>query len=251
MRNLRRSMKRICDLKEDNTGFSLVELLTAVAIFACFSVALMSYMHSASNVNSQVSALTSLEMQAKVSMGILEEYIIETSTFLEFKDNTLLIVNQNNYVEGGGLGTSTADGYMHAFRYVPASGTTKGTLYYNSGEVTEGTSGTLALPSGETYSIQNYSLNESTLTGWEKITEGITAFDVDIHETTTEFVQLVPKSDGSGDLEENSIFTTRTGSAVLTYSIENNRGNSYDGQSYITLRNNPQVGQLSVGTLLA
>lgn len=251
MRNLRRSMKRIFDLKDDNTGFTMVELLTAVSIFACFSIALMNYMHSASNINSQVSALTSLEMQAEVSMGILEEYVIEASTFVEFKDNTLFIVNKSDYVEGGGASTSTADGYMHAFRFVPASGTTKGELYYNSGEVTLGVSGSVALPGGGDYALQNYTLNESTLTGWEKLTDGVTAFHVDIHEVTTEFVKLVPKNDGSNDLEEEILYTTNTGSALLTYTIENNRGNTYDGQSYITLRNNPSVGQLSVGRLLA
>lgn len=111
--------RKLLDLKRkfgNNGGFTLVELLTSLSIFAFFSIALLQYMKTASSIQAQVNSAVGLETAGQVAFGVVEEYLIDASASVMFDNNTLYIVN--NYAYGETSGNSCV---VHAFEYRPSS----------------------------------------------------------------------------------------------------------------------------------
>lgn len=119
---------------KSNKGFTFVELLSSLAIFAFFSIALLQYMKTASSVQAQVGASVKLETEAQLAMSTVEEFLVDASASVVFEDarNTLFIINNKGYGEATASGTPV----VHAFKWYPAdyTDTTTGKSY-NAGEV--------------------------------------------------------------------------------------------------------------------
>lgn len=82
-------------LRSSNQGFTFVELLTALTIFAFFSISLLMYMQSAATINSNVAKSVNLSTQSQVALGLVEEFLIDCSGVIHFDDtdNILYVIN--------------------------------------------------------------------------------------------------------------------------------------------------------------
>ena len=82
-------------MKNDNKGFSLLELIIAFALLAIVSVILLSFMTSGSNMYSSVSTEFALQMQSQVVMAQIKEYVVDCNGAIYFDGETLTIRNSD------------------------------------------------------------------------------------------------------------------------------------------------------------
>lgn len=120
---MKKKLGNIQGCLKNNQGFTLVELLSSFTIFAFFSIALLTYMTTAGSIQSKVNAAVGLETKAQVAMGVIEEYLVDASASVIFKDDILYIMNNKSYDD-----TSATDSgcTLHGFKW---DSTTK-KLYY-------------------------------------------------------------------------------------------------------------------------
>lgn len=238
-------MKKYCDnmirkLKvcaKSNEGFTMVELLSSLAIFAFFTVALLQYMTTAATVNSHVSTSVSLSMQSQVALGFIEEYLIDSSGIVEFDadsttgDAVLYVVN--NYDYSGDFNPT-----VYAFKFVAGNNT----LYYCDAEVDrEPVYNTYVdehniTQTGTTLISYNYKFaSASPWSGDEIIAQNIDSFDVHLN---VEEVQIT------------STYNIDKVSSVEIFFGMSLGHDDYEGNSFISLRNTPLYSESSNSKLL-
>lgn len=124
LENVRAKLQGFC---KNNQGFSIVELLTSLTIFAFFAIALFTYMTTAAKVSSSVNSSVNLGIQSQVALGLVEEYLVDCSGMVEYDatDEVLYIVNNYGYDEGPSAGDSCI---VYKYRYDD----TEKALYYSS-----------------------------------------------------------------------------------------------------------------------
>jgi len=165
-------------MKNNNKGFSLLELIISFAILGIVSTTIVGIVSTSSNTYKSVSAEVNLQYESQVAMSQLQEYIIDCNGGICFKDNTLYILN------------TEATGYTaHVFRF--DSGDER--LYYSRPPVVvDEASGTAScvIPSGDFMASH------------------VTAFDVGITSTDSLTSAVVNLTFGSGDGEYTATQTT-------------------------------------------
>ncbi len=97
---------------KENKGFTLIELMISLTIFAVLVTAVFSFMLAGSRSYSSVTSRLNLDVQSQLSLNQLESYIIDCNAGLYYADNTLYIFNK---------GTSGTQYDVHVFKYDDAS----------------------------------------------------------------------------------------------------------------------------------
>ncbi|HCT64123.1 MAG TPA: hypothetical protein DIC60_02425 [Lachnospiraceae bacterium] len=102
-------------MKNNNKGFSLLELIVSFAILGIVSGIIMSMVTTSSNTYKSVTSDVNLQYESQLTMSQLQEYIVDCNGGICFDDNKLYLLNTN--------GT----GYVaHIFRF----DNTDGRMYY-------------------------------------------------------------------------------------------------------------------------
>lgn len=134
-------------MKRDNSGFTLVELIICLVIFALVVATAFGFMLGASRSYTSVSGKMDLQLQSQLTMNQLREYIIDCNAGLYYKNNTVYIINKESD------GSYTAN----VFQYK-----SDGCIYYGKGPATLTGSGTFSC----------------TVTGTDLLADGVTSFSV-------------------------------------------------------------------------
>lgn len=251
-----------------NSGFTLVELLTSLTIFAFFSVALLNYMVTASSVTSKVSSSVNLSLQSQVALGMIEEYMVDCSGLVDFYTDTidgkeykvLDIVNNNeygSYVQAGTTDDTKAVLYRFLFE-LPDTGKSNGVLYFVESEVNKepitadvpyiDASGNATDALGdplmrEIVTGYNYSVGSSTLNTAigqkELLSMNMSTFDVVLQE---ESIHL------SGSVAEGTDVYKDVVTGVQVFFDMSLERETYHGDTFISLRNNPYNKSLNIIT---
>jgi len=82
-------------MKQDNKGFSLIELVIAISLLAIVSAMLLNFMTTGSTMFRRVSTDVSLQMESQVAMTQLREYVIDCNDTLTYDQaaHTLTVLN--------------------------------------------------------------------------------------------------------------------------------------------------------------
>ena len=82
-------------MKNDNKGFSLIELIISILLLAIVSTMLLGFMSTGSTAFRRISTDVSLQMESQVAMTQLREYIIDCNDTLRYNQSThtLTILN--------------------------------------------------------------------------------------------------------------------------------------------------------------
>ena len=82
-------------MKKDNKGFSLIELVIAIALLGIVSAMLLNFMTTGSTMFRRVSTDVSLQMESQVAMTQLREYVIDCNDTLTYDQatHTLTVLN--------------------------------------------------------------------------------------------------------------------------------------------------------------
>jgi len=134
-------------MKENNKGFTLVELIVCIAIFSVVVVAAFGFMISGSRTYGTVNNRLNLQLQSELTLNQLNAYIIDSNAGICFSGNTLYVLNKDD----GGVFTA------HIFQF-----RNDGCIYYGTGAATE-------LESGK------FSCN---VVATDLLTENVTSFSV-------------------------------------------------------------------------
>ena len=134
-------------MKNKNSGFTLVEVIICLVIFAVVAATAFGFMLAASHSYTSVTGRLDLELQSQLTMNQLHEYIIDCNAGLYYKNNTVYIINKETD------GSYTAN----VFQYK-----TDGSIYYGKG--------TAQLVSSGTFSC--------AVTGTDLLTDKVTDFSV-------------------------------------------------------------------------
>ncbi|PKM72352.1 MAG: hypothetical protein CVU91_10155 [Firmicutes bacterium HGW-Firmicutes-16] len=137
-------------MKNDNKGFTLIELMISLTIFAVLVTAVFSFMLAGSRSYSTVTNRLNLNVQSQLALNQLESYIIDCNAGLYYADNTLYIFNR---------GSSDTQYDVHVFKYDDASKQIKYGYGKNSANLVGG----------------NFSC---TVTAEDLLAENVTAFSV-------------------------------------------------------------------------
>jgi prepilin-type N-terminal cleavage/methylation domain-containing protein len=120
-------------LKEDNKGFSLIELIVSIAILAIVAAASMGFMLSGTQGYSSVSSNVNLQNKSQLAMNYIQEYLIDCNegVFFSDADDTLYIIDSENVVnaETGAIEKAYT---AHIFKYDSGSES----LYYGENSAT-------------------------------------------------------------------------------------------------------------------
>lgn len=90
-------------MKQNNKGFSLVELIVAIAIFAIAGLALVAFMSTTSNSYTRSSKDISLQAEQQLAVNQVRDLILDSSNGIYFDDasDTLKIFGQSTLDPGG------------------------------------------------------------------------------------------------------------------------------------------------------
>jgi len=108
-------------MKNDNRGFTLVELIVSLVIFSIVVTAVFGFMLAGSHSYTRTMATLNMDLQSTLTLKQLSEYIIDCNACITFEDNTLYVVNFDEQAS-----TYTA----HVFKYLDDS------IYYGTGSAT-------------------------------------------------------------------------------------------------------------------
>lgn len=234
MKQCKRNLK---ELLQSNKGFSLVELLTSLTIFAFFSIALLQFMNTAAFMSKKVNGTVNLGMQSTVALGMIEEYMLDCSGMVSYDagDQKLIIINNYGHYDPSG-----PEAYI--FQLV---GTT---LYFSHAPVTDNT-----VLSNITYTytdpadaeMRKISKNTASFTlgtavEKEVLSEHVNAFEVTLNEKFME-VGSVKVDDG---FVENTYTTGffAVDNVQIVFQMSQGKADyaeQYVGESFISLRNAP------------
>lgn len=187
---MKKKVRAVEQCMTSNRGFTLVELLSGLTIFAFFTISLLQYMMTAATVNSQIGNAVVLETHAQVAMTTVEEYLIEVSAGVCFKDNTLYLINIPRSNES--LYNNTLNKYsVHVFEFEE----TENQVVYYPGEVVRQSSSS-SYEVGSTYEISYIDRTYSSLalksnSEKEILVSNVIDFNVDLHMTETSGVTTI------------------------------------------------------------
>ena len=134
-------------MKENNRGFTLIELIVSLLIFSIVVAAAFGFMLSGARSYSSVSKRLNLQVQSQLAMNQLNNYIIDCDTGICFENDTLYIINMK-----------TDRSYsIDVFQYKAADQC----IYYGTGIASE-----------------NGGAFTSTVSLTEKLSENVTGFSV-------------------------------------------------------------------------
>lgn len=80
-------------MKENNKGFTFIELIVGMVIFALIAAAALGFLVAASNTYGSVNGAMSQRLEAQLAVNQLSEYLIDCNGSVSFKDNTLSIIS--------------------------------------------------------------------------------------------------------------------------------------------------------------
>ncbi len=151
--------------KNNNRGFTLIELIITVAIIAIFSGVILTFIGTGSNTYRSTSNSAKVQMEAQETADSLEDLIIDANYSIDYQsasggaitndidgdsgtgDKVLIICNKSNSGDDSsgntGSGDSDSDGYRYDFLYWSSS---EQKIYYSqntTGRVSSGTSGSV------------------------------------------------------------------------------------------------------------
>ena len=151
--------------KNNNRGFTLIELIITVAIIAIFSGVILTFIGTGSNTYRSTSNSAKAQMEAQETADSLEDLIIDANYSIDYRsvldgaitndidgasgtgDKVLIICNKSNSGDdsSGNTGSrdSTSAGYIYDILYWNS---TEQKIYYSqnkTGSVSSGTSGSV------------------------------------------------------------------------------------------------------------
>ena len=151
--------------KNNNRGFTLIELIITVAIIAIFSGVILTFIGTGSNTYRSTSNSAKVQMEAQETADSLEDLIIDANYSIDYQsasggaitndidgdsgtgDKVLIICNKSNSGDdstgNAGSGDSGSAGYIYDILYWNR---TEQKIYYSqnkTGSVSSGTSGSV------------------------------------------------------------------------------------------------------------
>lgn len=209
---MREKLMKLKDGLRGNQGFTIIELLTSLMIFAFFGVALLQYMMTASSIHSTVNSNVNLEIKALATLGTIEEYTVDASASVFFDTktdyNTLYIVNNKGY-DSSGTGCT-----VHGFRF-HKSGTDKGQLQYLTMDTSTPVYKTLTTES-RTYHYRT--IMDDTVTPSQQINVGYLQVETVTYTSSSDAYSTDKKfyAYTSGTIPEDVTEATTSGGAVAS-----------------------------------
>lgn len=165
--------------KNNNRGFTLIELIITVAIIAIFSGVILTFIGTGSNTYRSTSNSAKVQMEAQETADSLEDLIIDANYSIDYQsapdggaitndidgasgtgDKVLIICNKSNSGDTGS-GDSTSAGYIYDILYWSCS---EQKIYYSQNT-------TNSVPSGPSGSV---------------LAEGITDFQADVSKAASD-----------------------------------------------------------------
>ena len=169
--------------KNNNRGFTLIELIITVAIIAIFSGVILTFIGTGSNTYRSTSNSAKVQMEAQETADSLEDLIIDANYSIYYRsasggaitndidgdfgtgDKVLIICNKSNSGDDSsgntGSGDSDSDGYRYDF------------LYWSSSEQ-------------KIYYSQNTTKNVPFRPSGSVLAEGITDFQADVSKAASD-----------------------------------------------------------------
>ncbi|MGM9521966.1 MAG: prepilin-type N-terminal cleavage/methylation domain-containing protein [Oscillospiraceae bacterium] len=121
-------------MKENNKGFTLVELIVSVAILGIVALAAGGFMIAGSRAYSNLSYTLRLQYESQLIMEQVQEYLVDCSAGMAWDGNTLYVVDNDDSVP-----SSTKKVYVFTWD------STDQTIRFNSGAAAENISGITAI----------------------------------------------------------------------------------------------------------
>lgn len=164
--------------KNNNRGFTLIELIITVAIIAIFSGVILTFIGTGSNTYRSTSNSAKVQMEAQETADSLEDLIIDANYSIDYQsaldgaitndidgasgtgDKVLIICNKSDSGDTGS-GDSGSAGYIYDFLYWSSS---EQKIYYSQNT-------TDSVPSGPSGSV---------------LAEGITDFQADVSKAASD-----------------------------------------------------------------
>lgn len=107
---------------KDNKGFTLVELIVSITIFAIVLAAVFGFMLAGSRTYNTVTNRLDLNLQAQLAMNQISDYIIDCNACLYYSGDRLYIINE---------GETSGDYTANVFEYK-----SDGCIYFGTGAAT-------------------------------------------------------------------------------------------------------------------
>ena len=145
--------------KHDNKGFTLVELLVAVAVLMIVMAELYSVINNTSKVYQMGSYEVSLQMEAQQTFQLLEELMIDANSEIQYSPSSKTLTISGNALKADG---TRGDEYKYEVKY------------YAAGEEDPETHETLV------YGRVKLKVVAGVVQHWEPIADYVDSFDVDM-----------------------------------------------------------------------
>lgn len=153
-------------IKHSNKGFTLVELLVAVAVLVIVMMELYAVINNTSKVYQMGDYEVSLQMEAQQSFQLLEELMIDANSKIEYDPSTETLTISGNKIKDDG---TRGDAYEYVVKYYAAGATdpeTHETLVYGRAKL-------------------GVKANVASYDHWETLADYVDSFDVDMSQYTT------------------------------------------------------------------
>ena len=192
--------------KNNNRGFTLIELIITVAIIAIFSGVILTFIGTGSNTYRSTSNSAKVQMEAQETADSLEDLIIDANYSIYYRsasggaitndidgdsgtgDKVLIICNKSNSGDTGS-GDSGSSGYRYDFLYWSSS---EQKIYYSQNT-------TDSVPSGTSGSV---------------LAEGITDFQSDVSKAASDKIVRFQLSVKSGTKEIKTLHSVNLRNTV-------------------------------------
>lgn len=210
-------------LSKNNQGFTMVELLVSVMVFAIVSAAVMQMMHSGALIHANVTGTIRMEAEAQSALSLMEELTVEAGDMVYFHEtsttSTYYILNTKDFATGDDLSESV----VHMFQYKPEDETI---YYYQSKAFGDTSQGSLTDASGATIFDDDGNpipvRHKTVRTGYEPTKEFV------VDDVSKFHVDVVADHD-------------RLKHVDITFEMETN-DDSYATKSVVVLRNRLDIG---------
>jgi len=116
-------------MKNDNRGFTLIELIISILIFGIMLASVFGFMLAGARSYNTVTNQLNLDLQAQLAVNQISEYVIDCSAGLYFRNGKLYVLNEDPAPDTLGNTTYTA----HVFQL------TDGSIKYGTGAAAKST----------------------------------------------------------------------------------------------------------------
>ena len=83
-------------MREDNRGFTFVELVVGMVIFGLIAVAALGFLVTGTKTYGSVNGAMNQRLEAQLAVNQVSEYLIDCNGSVSFKENTLCVISKNN-----------------------------------------------------------------------------------------------------------------------------------------------------------